>query len=236
MEVWKDIPGFPDYKASNLGRIQSNKKKTPKILKQSKGDKTQEYLRVTLYINGKRIDKPVHQLVLLAFKGPRPEGYESCHLNGIPSDNKEENLKWGTKEENASHKILHGTRIIGETCHLSIMTEERVNNLRYLGSLGVYEQTELAKMFDISSITAGRILRRETWIHIEDIHPPYKRKKKNHNGCNNPIQQAVSAEIKELVLNIFRTEKLSYLRIGAKVGLHETTVGKIIREERNNGI
>ena len=35
MEEWKQVFDFPDYEISNLGRVRSNKRKTPIILKQS---------------------------------------------------------------------------------------------------------------------------------------------------------------------------------------------------------
>jgi hypothetical protein len=52
----------------------------------------------------------VHQLILWAFVGPCPDGMTDCrHLNGIPSDNRIVNLKWGTRQENIHDAIRHGT-------------------------------------------------------------------------------------------------------------------------------
>lgn len=42
----------------------------------------------------------IHHAVALAWIGPRPEGYECDHLNGITTDNRLENLEWVTPEEN----------------------------------------------------------------------------------------------------------------------------------------
>lgn len=50
----------------------------------------------------------VHTAVLLAFVGERPEGLEACHNNGIPSDNRLENLRWDTRSSNRRDTILHG--------------------------------------------------------------------------------------------------------------------------------
>jgi hypothetical protein len=50
----------------------------------------------------------VHKLVLEAFTGqPRPEGMVCCHVNGNPSDNRLENLRWGTLRDNAADKRRH---------------------------------------------------------------------------------------------------------------------------------
>ena len=54
--------------------------------------------------------KPVHQLVMLAFVGPAPEGMEVRHLNGNPTDNRLINLKYGTRRENILDYIYQGKR------------------------------------------------------------------------------------------------------------------------------
>lgn len=64
---------------------------------------------ISLYKNNKRTARKVHQLVLEAFVGPRPDGMEGCHNNGNPSDNRVENLRWDTPSNNSLDKQLHGT-------------------------------------------------------------------------------------------------------------------------------
>lgn len=51
----------------------------------------------------------VHLVVMNAFGPPQPEGTECRHLDGIPSNNKLENLEWGTRSQNIQDFIdLHG--------------------------------------------------------------------------------------------------------------------------------
>ena len=58
------------------------------------------YLKVNLCKDGKRKTCEVHQLVLNAYlPKPSPE-LVVMHKNSTPSDNRLENLKWGTYEEN----------------------------------------------------------------------------------------------------------------------------------------
>ena len=58
------------------------------------------YLRVHLIRAGKTRSVFVHALVLLAFVGPRPLGYDIDHVNGVRSDNRLANLEYVTTSEN----------------------------------------------------------------------------------------------------------------------------------------
>ena len=84
----------------------------PKELKQCLWEhprKSGKYWQVGVNIPGVRRSWLVHRLVLLAFKGPCPDGYEGAHLNGNSLDNRITNLDYKTKNENLYHKLLHGT-------------------------------------------------------------------------------------------------------------------------------
>ena len=109
-EIWKDIPGYEGrYQASTLGRIRSldrvvvdemyEKKRTRfyrgRILKHS--THPSGHLMVHL---GNSSPQKVHRLVLATFVGPCPDNCEVLHQNGIPSDNRLSNLRYGTRTEN----------------------------------------------------------------------------------------------------------------------------------------
>lgn len=53
--------------------------------------------------------KYVHRLVLEAFCGAPAPGDEGCHLNGVRTDNRLENLYWGTHSENIFDAVRHRT-------------------------------------------------------------------------------------------------------------------------------
>lgn len=59
----------------------------------------------------------IHVLMVEAFIGPRPIGQEVRHLNGKPSDNRIENLTYGSKSENAYDSIKHGTHFNASKTH-----------------------------------------------------------------------------------------------------------------------
>lgn len=66
------------------------------------------YPSVRLTINGKRVRFAVHRLVAVQYIGPRPTGCEVCHINGDKTDNRVENLRYGTAKDNAADRELHG--------------------------------------------------------------------------------------------------------------------------------
>jgi hypothetical protein len=61
---------------------------------------------------GKGNTRLVHQLVLEAFVGPRPVGFETLHLNHQPADNRLENLVWGPRSENLRMDWAAGRRVV----------------------------------------------------------------------------------------------------------------------------
>jgi len=127
-EEWLPITGLEGYEVSNLGRVRSPKK----ILKLYTRNK---YGHQRIGIKNRRYE--VHRLVLETFSGPCPEGMECMHLNGIADDNRVENLRWGTRSENAKmayddHNRVHnwiGAKHNDETKRLmSVAAKKRPNN------------------------------------------------------------------------------------------------------------
>ena len=108
-EIWMDIPGFPNYKVSNKGRVASYRNpKKPKLLRPA--DTWYGYLQVSLslgdsYGSGKHKTVSIHRLVALAFI-PNPEN-KPCidHINGNKQDNRTENLRWVTHKENSNNPV-----------------------------------------------------------------------------------------------------------------------------------
>lgn len=113
-EIWKDIKRFEGkYQVSNLGRVKSFARKTPKILKpRIDKDGYHEYglyctfVKKTLYRRG-------HRLVAEAFI-PNPKNLPVInHLNLVKNDNRVDNLEWCTVCHNNRHgyanNILHRT-------------------------------------------------------------------------------------------------------------------------------
>lgn len=111
----------------------------------------------------------VHRLILMAFVGKPNPGEECRHLNGDGTDNRIENLRWGTRKENHRDSYQHGTRIMGEDHPRAKLTSEDVRAIREAeGTLH-----EIARRFHVSHTQVWRIrkgksrvsapLERPTW-------------------------------------------------------------------------
>lgn len=127
LEEWRPIPGFVNYEASNLGRIRllshykvrrnkfsgydvypvKGRVRKPAPRRDSNGREDAMILSIT--INGQQRTVYVHQLVLFAFIGPRPEGFECCHHDGNFRNNELSNLRWDTSAANKADAKRHGT-------------------------------------------------------------------------------------------------------------------------------
>lgn len=136
---WRPIPdwvGF--YEVSNDGRIRSVRRLvsinsvTPERKRWMGGTERtlsrwkDGYLGVTLTGGGLRSRMAVHRAVLLAFKGQPGIGNVCRHLNGNPSDNRLDNLEWGSHLDNMQDRKGHGRYSSGEQHHMSKLTAEQV--------------------------------------------------------------------------------------------------------------
>lgn len=130
------------------------------------------YARYRLRSGCGRVDVHGHTLVLLAFVGPRPEGMECCHGNGIRHDNRLENLRWDTHQGNMADRLRHGTDSRGERCGLAILSEADVRWLkgewaRRYGTMSCRAFCrEQSPRFGVHPGTIRGMLRGLTWKHI----------------------------------------------------------------------
>src|SRR5258706_11172958 len=101
-EVWKDIPGYPGYQASDLGNIRYLLRwKRPRVL--TPGTHTGGYLKVGVTLEGKTRTILAHRLIALAFI-PNPQQLPQVnHLNANKADNRPMNLEWVSSDQNVAH-------------------------------------------------------------------------------------------------------------------------------------
>jgi hypothetical protein len=166
MEI-KEIPEYPGFYATDTGIILSMRSGRKRILSQTlhKG-----YYRVHIKaLKNIWIRVPVHQLVLFAFYGPKPFANAVCrHLNGNPTDNRSDNLKWGTAKENVHDSISQGTAAClrhGETAIASKLTERQVLEIERRAKHGELER-DLAAEFGIDQKHVSEIKLHQTWKRL----------------------------------------------------------------------
>ena len=99
--TWKPWPRDERYLVSDQGQIRGLKGRVLKPGPCGQGG----YRKVSTVPNpNQRVD----YMVLETFVGPRPEGHEVLHANDDQSDNRLENLRWGTHVENCQDRRRNG--------------------------------------------------------------------------------------------------------------------------------
>ena len=175
-EIWKDIPDYPIYQVSNFGQVRSCDRYVPgkmgstrfqagKVLKAYKFK--DRYLHVKLFRGSKHdnVTWLVHRLVMLAFISPCPSGMEVHHLNHDETDNRLENLRYVTHQQNSDYSIHRRQR--GEEIHASKLTEDDVREIRRIYPEGNETHRSLAKKYSVSHVVIRYVIHRKTWKHID---------------------------------------------------------------------
>lgn len=128
-EKWLPVPGFNGYEVSDHGRVRSflQRHNQGRVLKPGQNNKG--YLQVGLQSNSGMRSRRIHTLVLEAFVGPCPPGMIALHNDDDKTNNRLENLRWGTHSENYRDSIKNGTRL--DTCKQGHELATRSNGLRY---------------------------------------------------------------------------------------------------------
>lgn len=106
----REIEKLPGYYVTSDGRVWSERsqiwRKTPRG---GSGGYPSVSIQSRTYT--------VHSLVAEMYIGPRPEGQEVRHLNGDATDNRVENLAYGTHAENQLDIRRHGSNPLSKVTH-----------------------------------------------------------------------------------------------------------------------
>lgn len=109
----------------------------------------------------------VHKLMLEAFVCERPPGKMALHRNDIRTDNRLDNLYWGTPKENCRDMAINGKRndCRGEDKPAAKLTEEQVHIIRNTKKYSGY-LCHLRDLYGVSKQNLLDIRNRKTWRHI----------------------------------------------------------------------
>lgn len=156
-EVWLPVPFDQRYDVSDQGRVRSwtyrgnranRRLESPVELKPYPDGRS--YLQVDFAGKTYR----VHVLVMLAFVGSRPDGFEVCHRDGNTKNNCLENLRYDTPSGNSSDKSF--------SAPLRKLTAEESMEIRRRLRAGS-SMSELAREFVISTHSVRDIRDCRTW-------------------------------------------------------------------------
>ena len=168
MTDFRQVPGFPWYRVSEDGEIQSKWRRGNNKYRKSdewhplKCWKDENgYLSVAL-CDGKSKPKTfrLHRIIAKTFLGDPPNNSCVRHLDGNPENNAVKNLAYGTYAENENDKKRHGTwngRYEGATLNF-----EKANEIRALYASGE-TQKRLAEIYSVSRPTITRIINKTIW-------------------------------------------------------------------------
>lgn len=160
---YRPVRGFPAYRVGNDGSVWSminmgNHKidfrwRQLDVTPKAEG----RYSRCTLCDQAGVIRQcRVHDLILRAFIGPPPPGFECRHLDGNRANNRLDNIVWGTRQQNAEDKIRHDTVPRGTDHWNGRLSDDQVLEIRRLLSEGVMGIL-VAERFGVSTKTISKI-------------------------------------------------------------------------------
>jgi hypothetical protein len=175
VEMWRTVVGGEEiYAISNTGNARS--RRIPRSGKRfghwrllKPMINSYGYLRVSLYLNGKKTTRLIHHLVADAFLPPKgPTDTVVRHLNDDKLDNRVENLARGTYSDNMADSIHNGKHVVpkGVAHYRAKLTEDNVREIRRLYATGNFTQRELALHFGVSQKAIWQIVLRTRWKHV----------------------------------------------------------------------
>lgn len=172
-EIWRGVPGFETQfeisdhgRVRSLDRVMSNGRRIKGRMISTKAGNSRGHRTVRLSTISGQKWFGVHRLVLMAYVGPCPDGYQGCHNDGNPGNNHVSNLRWDTPANNTADKYIHGTIIYGENNNLAKLNSESVRRIRSLHAEGCLGK-HIAAEFGITPANVSLILRGKTWSHLQ---------------------------------------------------------------------
>tara|TARA_R110000824_G_scaffold305207_2_gene493056 strand:+ start:82 stop:522 length:441 start_codon:yes stop_codon:yes gene_type:complete len=140
-----EIKGFERYTVTKEGLVHSIR--ADKLLKHSPNHAG--YYRVSLYKDKKKYDKFIHRLIAEHYI-PNPDNKPFIdHINRIRTDNRIENLRWVTHQENCNNQSLRSDNKLRETgIHFSpakYIYEWREDGKRKSKKFSTFEEAKIFK-------------------------------------------------------------------------------------------
>lgn len=142
MEFWLTIKDFPDYEASNLGRIRNAK--TGRIMRTNVN--SSGYETVCLRKNKTQYTKRVHRLIADTFFDGNHDCLDINHIDGDKLNNHISNLEVCTRSENIRHAFEHGLKTPSRQIKVRVIETGKIyNSIRDCGRDLRCNQSDICK-------------------------------------------------------------------------------------------
>jgi hypothetical protein len=168
MEIYKKIPNYSLYEASNMGNIKTfNWKNTKKeaVLKPAL-DKNGYLRTVLIRDDGKYTTVKVHRIIASAFLGEINK-LEVNHKDGKKNNNTLENIELVTHKENIKHSFANNLQSNkGEKNPISKLNDLKVLEIRSKFKKHVYTRQMLAKEYNVTISCIKDVLIKRSWAHL----------------------------------------------------------------------
>lgn len=165
-EEWREAA--PKIWVSSLGRAWSSK--TGRFLSCTPNHGGHVVIHLGT-VNGRRRREYLHTLILELFVGPRPDGHYARHLNDIGTDNRLDNLAWGTPAQNSEDARRNNGHYWarGERASRAKLTESQVLEARKRRADGE-TWTALAESYGLSQAGIRHAVTKH-WRHLDALSP-----------------------------------------------------------------
>lgn len=172
----------------------------------------------------------VHRHVLQAVK---PRGHDSgpwaLHSCDNPPCANPRHLRWGTAAENTADAIERGRLARGVRTGTAKLTDELVAEIRATYRAGGVTYQDVASRFGVAVPTIADVVTGRYWKHVADEQAGWQRPEYRPRGERANFAKVNEDQVREI--RRLRAEGATYVAIGARFGLHHTTVSDIVRRQ-----
>ena len=109
----------------------------------------------------------MHRIVMAAFVGICPEGYQVNHIDGNKGNNHISNLEYVTSKENVLHAYKNGLRKSGQDSPLATITNEIAIKIRNEYKRYVVTSVMLAKKYNTTPAVVKTVVGGNKWKYIK---------------------------------------------------------------------
>lgn len=227
-ERWLPVEAFDGlyrdlYDVSSRGRIRSRHNGGALIRSKATNG---GYVTVALCRDGDKRWARLHRLVAFAFLGKPPPGMPLVlHNNDVKSDNRVENLRWGSAVTNHADAVKNGRAPFGATRNRKLSVES-VREIRRLCNVAGMLPGRVAELFGITDSHVRNLAYSLQWAHLKTEYDRVGQRPSRGRGADNGNAKLSEDQVRE-IRALVAEGLLSRAAIGRLFGIASTSVQHI---------